>query len=66
LTKKITRAIITAASTILLVIPIIILHFVKDEIKPLILIVVWSVGFSVAMSIITEAKNSEIMMASAA
>ncbi|KAK4117400.1 hypothetical protein N656DRAFT_841078 [Canariomyces notabilis] len=65
-TQKTTRAINTAASAILLVAPIIILHFVKDGIKSLILIVVWTVGFSVAMSLITEAKNSEIMMASAA
>ncbi|KAK0707236.1 hypothetical protein B0T21DRAFT_416404 [Apiosordaria backusii] len=65
LVAQVTRTITTGISALLLVTPIVILYFVKDGFLPLVVTVVWTVAFSVLMSIVTQAKNSEIMVASA-
>ncbi|KAK0736015.1 hypothetical protein B0T21DRAFT_366127 [Apiosordaria backusii] len=64
-TTKVTRSLLGILSVCLLLVPIVILYFVKDGFKPLIIMAVWTIAFSAAMSLLTEAKYSEILVAAA-
>ncbi|KAK0664641.1 hypothetical protein QBC41DRAFT_17295 [Cercophora samala] len=64
-TNKITRAVLGILSACFLLVPIVILSFVKDGYKPLIIITAWTTAFSAITSLLTEAKYSEIIVAAA-
>ncbi|KAK4176596.1 hypothetical protein QBC36DRAFT_352055 [Triangularia setosa] len=64
-TNKVTRAVLGILSACLLLVPMVILYFVKDGFKPLIIIAVWTIAFSATTSLLTEAKYSEILVAAA-
>jgi lysylphosphatidylglycerol synthetase-like protein (DUF2156 family) len=59
--------IITAMlATILILVPVIVLHFVKSADHRLIVIVLFSLSFVIAMSVLSQAKRSELFAATAA
>ncbi|KAK4197390.1 hypothetical protein QBC40DRAFT_267662 [Triangularia verruculosa] len=64
-TNKMTRSVLAILSACLLLVPMVILSFVKDGFNPLIIIIVWTIAFSVTTSFLTEAKYSEILVAAA-
>ena len=50
----------------MILVPVIVLHFVKSANYRLIVIVLFSLSFVVAMSVLTQAKRSELVAATAA
>jgi hypothetical protein len=57
---------LTFLSSALLVVPIIILYFVKGGPNPLIVVTVCTVAVAVIIALTTDCKNYEILMAAAA
>lgn len=53
-------------ATILILIPVIVLHFVTDPDHRLIIVVAFSLSFTVAMTVLSGAKRAELVAASAA
>lgn len=64
-TNRITRAVLGMLSAGLLLVPIVIMSFVTDGYKPLIIIIVWTIAFSAITSLLTDAKYSEVLVAAA-
>ncbi|KAK0508932.1 hypothetical protein JMJ35_008303 [Cladonia borealis] len=60
------RALLTSISTIILLVPIIILYFIGNGYPSLIVIVVCTALFSTILAFTTEARNHEVMVAAAA
>jgi hypothetical protein len=53
-------------ATLLILVPVIVLHFVKDPGYRLIIVVAFSMSFIIAMATLSGAKRSELVAASAA
>jgi hypothetical protein len=64
--RTVVRCLITLAAAVLLLIPIVILSFVHGKKQALIVIVLFTMGFSVTLSVFTGGKNHELMEATAA
>ncbi|KAH7074966.1 hypothetical protein BKA63DRAFT_325389 [Paraphoma chrysanthemicola] len=63
---KVARTVVLILSSILLLAPIVLLYFVKSGFYPLLVIILWTIGFTALTSILTTSRNTEVMMASAA
>jgi len=63
---KLTRLTILVIASSLLLVPIIILYFVRGGFRPLAVIIVWTIAFTALLGYLTDARNTEIMMAAAA
>jgi hypothetical protein len=64
--RRVVRGIITLVTAIFLVLPIIVLYFVKGGYEALVVVVVCTTAVAVVMAITTDCRNHEIMMAAAA
>ena len=64
--RIVVRCLITLAATVLLLIPIVILSFVHGKKQALIVIVLFTIGFSLTLSVFTGGKDHELMGATAA
>ncbi|KAI9931243.1 hypothetical protein ASPWEDRAFT_166809 [Aspergillus wentii DTO 134E9] len=60
------RLILTLVTSVMLIIPIIILYFVKGGPNPLIIVTICTLAVAVTIAMTTDCKNHEILMAAAA
>lgn len=63
---KIARVVVLVLAATLLLVPIVILYFVRSGFWPLLVLILWTILFTALIALVTSARNTDVMMAAAA